>query len=88
MVQYLIENTDIDVKVKDKEGNTPLHSITGLGSANIKVEVVRVLVRHGANVNARDQDGNTPLCTAITEHIEGVKEVVKLLIECGADVNA
>lgn len=52
------------------------------------MEVVRVLVRHGANVNARDQDGNTPLCTAITEHIEGVKEVVKLLIECGADVNA
>jgi len=47
-------------------------------------EVVELLLQHGANINARDQDGRTPLALAA---ILGKTEVVRLLIRNGADVN-
>ena len=42
-------------------------------------------LEQGADVNARDKDGSTPLHMAA---YKGHKEVVELLIEQGADVNA
>lgn len=43
-----------------------------------------VLIVHGADVNAKDKDGNTPLTWA---SYTGKKEIAKLLISKGADVN-
>lgn len=44
-----------------------------------------LLVQHGANVNARSEDGQTPLHNAAHS---GYPEIVLYLIEHGADVNA
>ena len=42
-------------------GETPLHTHAGEG----RKEVVKVLINAGANVNAKDEDGGTPLDWAI-----------------------
>lgn len=47
-----------------------------------RAECVRLLVRAGANVNARDNDGNTPL------HETFLEDVLEELLKSGADVNA
>jgi uncharacterized protein len=47
--------------------------------------IARLLLRKGANIEARDQDGNTPLISAAGN---GETAVVKLLLENGADAEA
>lgn len=49
------------------------------------MEAVSLLVDRGANVNAKDKFGWTPLTLAAQE---GHLDVVKLMIEKGADKNA
>jgi hypothetical protein len=44
-----------------------------------------VLIDHGANINAQDDDGYTPLIVAC---YKGLADIAQLLIEKGADVNA
>lgn len=70
----LAEAADIDVK----DGNTPLHLAVKEG----KADLVSRLVAKGADVNARDGKGCTPLFYAKS------REVAELLITKGADVNA
>jgi len=48
-------------------------------------EMLNTLLTRGANVDTRDEQGNTPLIIAASE---GKLESCKLLIEDGADVNA
>jgi ankyrin repeat protein len=50
--------------------------------AGARAECVRLLVNAGANMNARDRDGNTAL------HKTFLTEVVEKLLKLGADVNA
>ena len=50
-----------------------------------RMEVVELLIANGANVNAKDKDGGTPLLHAT---LSGHREIVELLISKGADVNA
>ena len=49
------------------------------------LEVSRVLLDHGANVNARQQNHWTPIHLSASN---GHLEIVKLLLERGADVHA
>ena len=49
-------------------------------------EYIRVLISEGADVNARDTDGLTPLM--IAAKFSSTPEIVQLLLEKGAEVNA
>jgi N-acyl-D-amino-acid deacylase len=51
------------------------------------VAAMRLLVDRGANVNARDNQGRTPLMAACTSDLYSA-EVVRFLLQRGADVNA
>ena len=79
----------------DLEGGTPLHTAADYG----RVEVVRVLLEHGANVGAEDNKGRTPLHDAaeyriiknlekVEDYASGKVEVVRVLLEHGANVGA
>eukprot|EP00959_Pyramimonas_sp_CCMP1952_P460641 9480226-Pyramimonas_sp.AAC.3 len=50
----------------------------------MQVKVVRLLLEAGADVNRPNEDGESPLCVAVSE---GHVEVVRALLEAGADVN-
>lgn len=58
---------------------TPLHLV----AANGRVEVVRVVLEHGANVGAEDDECGTPLYAAADY---GRLEVVRVLIERGESI--
>jgi len=50
-----------------------------------QLEIVRLLIKAGADVNAKNFYGSTPLIYA---SMNGNIDIVKMLIEVGADVNA
>ena len=71
-----------DVESPNSEGQTALMVVARTG----KVEAAKVLLKHGANVNASEQwGGQTALMWAAAQ---SQPEMVKLLVEHGADVNA
>ena len=49
------------------------------------VDRVRILLDHGANVNAREEEGETPLMYAA---VQDKTDVMQLLLDRGADINA
>jgi ankyrin repeat protein len=57
--QHLVAGTDVDVK-NDKHGLTPLHGAAIHGHK----EIVELLIAEGADVNAKTNDGETPLVYA------------------------
>lgn len=61
--------------------NEDLFKGVGFGNA----DWVRSTIESGADVNARDQTGNTPLMYAA---MNGYEDVAEVLVEKGADVNA
>jgi ankyrin repeat protein len=52
---------------------------------NSKVETVQLLIEHGADVTAQDENHLTPLHLASSS---GIPEIVRLLLERGARVTA
>jgi ankyrin repeat protein len=78
IVKSLIEQ-GIDVNMKGGwTGGTPLHS----AASHRPTEIVKYLILQGANVNATDKDGDTPLHNAF-----GI-DMIQFLILQGANVNA
>ena len=67
-----------DVNIQNEDGDTLLHY--AINDENY--EIVKLLLEHSANVNAKDYYGDTPL------HNTNNYEIAKLLIEYGANVNA
>jgi ankyrin repeat protein len=51
-------------------------------------EAVRVLIKYGAKVNISGEDGFTPLLAALPSGRRQLMDVVHLLLDNGADVNA
>lgn len=82
------EGADVNTRDHTKEypddvGNTILHRIAGKG------ELIEYFVAHGADVNAKNQVGWTPLHKSATySKFSTTTTTARALIEAGADVNA
>ncbi len=73
------------VDTKDRWGRTPLFAAIYEEPLVLdRAPIVTLLIESGADLNATDDMGNTPLHMAAF----GETEIVKLLLEQGADVNA
>jgi len=82
VTEYLIENgANVNAIAKNATGFTAL---TG-AVANNHVEISKILVKRGANVNHRYEDGVSPLMEAC---LNGNLELVNFLLENGADPSA
>ena len=84
-------NPNADPNLREiKDGTTPLILIADIGDVDIAeknghVEIVKLLLDHGAEVDVKDNDnGMTPLIYA---SLRGDESVVKLLLENGANIN-
>ncbi|OGU57006.1 MAG: hypothetical protein A2V66_05420 [Ignavibacteria bacterium RBG_13_36_8] len=82
-VAELIEKDPDIVNELNNEQATPLHLAASLGNE----EIVQYLLSHGALVDAKNNSGQTPLHVAISADTPK-EEVIRLLIENGADINA
>jgi ankyrin repeat protein len=80
--RLLSEGADASVEEADDFFSNPILR-TAVVDGN--VEITRLLIENGADVNARDSKGNSVLRRAITE---GHPELVALLIDAGADATA
>ncbi|XP_055309515.1 26S proteasome non-ATPase regulatory subunit 10-like, partial [Sitodiplosis mosellana] len=81
MVECLI-NKSVDVNIKDSDGNSALKLALKKGND----EITKLLIQNGANLNANDNASNTALHIAAMSDTS--LDVVRFLIEHGADVNA
>jgi hypothetical protein len=81
-VKRLLSIRNITVNVKDDwSGYTPLHYAAGNGH----IEIARLLLQNGAEVNVKSNCGSTPLHWAASD---GHVEILHLLVENGADLEA
>jgi ankyrin repeat protein len=79
LVEYILEETDLDINSKDKEGNTVLHNAILKGSES--TVTVLLNTRH-PDVNVQNAEGKTPLLLAI-EKVSA--PIVSDLLREGAD---
>ncbi|KAI0039860.1 ankyrin, partial [Auriscalpium vulgare] len=75
-----------DVHATDNEGQTALHLVAGWASWAVEI-AVPILMRSGADVNARDHSGRTPLlaaCSVPIAYPERKLHTARVLFEHGA----
>ena len=70
------------IDAKDKNENTPLHFAASSGNTGI----VELLIKNGANTNAKTDSGDAPLLNAVTYDTLNHTVIANLLIENGADI--
>lgn len=82
IVRELLETTDINFNHTNFVGWTPLLEAIVLNDGGEKQqEIVRLLLKHGANPQMTDKYGKTPLYLA---REKGYQEIVDLLLAAGA----
>jgi ankyrin repeat protein len=83
-VKLLLEHgANVNV-VTGRWGITPLHSTASNGNS---AETTQLLIDYGADIEARDGYGATPLSTAAQNRDNGYAPVAEVLLKNGADVN-
>src|SRR5262249_11505741 len=78
-VQALITANPVLVSAHDAAGATPLHHAAAFGN----LATMKMLLDHGAEVNAGNRRKSTPLFWSLNDEAK-----VRLLLEKGADVNS
>ena len=75
-----------DVNAKDKHGNTPLYEAMTRSYPCANIWAANLLLSHGADINVKNNDGETVLKTAVfwCDNVE----VIKYLVSHGADIHA
>jgi ankyrin repeat protein len=92
-VRMLIEYK-ADINVSIEFGEVPLHVAARRGDNSDQVGILQLLLDHGANPNARDDDGSTPLhyCSSWQKGdwapSRGSVEGTHLLLKYGANMDA
>jgi len=81
-VNILIDFDRTLIDEKDNKGNTPLHSAVAAGHA----EMTKKLIESGADINAKNDDGNSSIMLAV--EVDNDKFIDFLADEFGADVGA
>ena len=77
----LLEN-GAAVNLKDHKGWYPLHH----AAQNYRAEIANLLLEKGADIEAKDDYGNTPLWRSVFAS-QGRGEMITLLLSKGADPN-
>ncbi len=77
-VEALVRTRRVDFSLRDDNGHTALW----IAAAHGAKELVRVMLRHGADPNVTNAGGETPL------HAAGNVEIARLLVKKGAKLNA
>ena len=80
LVEHLIDNRSMDVNTRGGRYVTPLHAALNKGH----LDIARLLIEHGANVNAQDDEASSPLRMALYFR---QFDVVPPLLRKGADAN-
>jgi ankyrin repeat protein len=90
----LIEH-NADIHTQNASGMTPLHNAAaGFAIHSNRVDMMQLLLDHGANPNARDNDNSTPLHhsswweTGDYAPHQGTVEGTRLLLKHGAIIDA
>ena len=81
-VNHLINNTDVNV---DSAPYPTENTALNYAAIYNNLDIVKLLVKAGANLEIVNEDGETPLYNAA---LHGNIEIVKFLIESGANINA
>lgn len=82
-VQLLLD-CNSDLHIANIVGSTPLHKAARCNHGNSHSLVADILLRNGADVNAQEKDGNTPLHWLVKR---GNVEIVQLCLNFKADVH-
>ncbi len=77
-IKFLHDNKKVDVNVKNKYGDTPLHGSSMKGHDDVS----KYLLRGGADIDSANGMGVTPLHYALAE---GTVESAQFLLEAGAN---
>ena len=83
IIKYLVANGSNINNNNNAKKITPIHLAT-MNPSEITIEPLIFLIQQGADINAQDIDGNTPLFWAYGSRDE---QIVSLLKEAGADEN-
>ena len=84
LLKSILSHSKINVNVKNAEGKTPLHIATELGD----VKVVKALCKAGADVNVVDNNGKSPMFSAIvpTNSEKNIVDMLHILKSAKLDV--
>ncbi|CAL8142608.1 unnamed protein product [Orchesella dallaii] len=83
MVKYLVTELRYPLNVTDGEEATVLHKVAYSG----RLDSARLLIEMGVEVNAKDNQDQTPLHLACSTGTKAKLELVQFLIEKGGDLN-